>query len=344
MSASGKEIIAAIKKAAAWLTPVACGAGDGVFLKDISLPRKQPPVLDDSLGKSFQDTADPGLIKVDGSLGAWLRYDGLDLLLAMVMGATGGAPVQQGATAAYAQTLSLAATLAGLFSTLAIDNDVNVDEYPSLKLHGFDIGGKMGEPVGASFDAIADDMDPSSATNTQATMANVTMPERSNRVLFSQGAFRLNDQDGAALGSGDVILPNSCNIMVKRPNEGVYAAGQGNKIDEPTNNGIPEVLIKLGFPRYSTKQDFVDMIAATEKKADIIFTGGLIEDTYYRTLGFSFPRLAHDDVALKYSEGIMDYEVVLHALEASAAPTGMTGITKPVQVDLINTNTADVLA
>ena len=344
MKATGTEIVLAAKKAAAWFTAVACAAGDGLFLTDMKLARKQSPLMDESLGKAFHDNADPGPIKVEGTLDAWFRYDGLDLLIAMLFGTTGGAPVQQAATAAYAQSFTLASTLEGLFCTLAAYNGVSVEEFISAKFAGLEIKGKVGEPVEVSFKVIADEMDPESAVNTSATMANVTMPEALNRVLFSQGVFRMNDQDGAALDSDDEIAPNSFSIIIERKLAGVHAAGQSNKIDEPSNTNMTEVLLKLGFPRYTSKQDMVDWVAATEKKADIVFTGSLIEDTYYRTQAYSFPRLAHDDVALKYSQGIMENEVVLHALLASAAPTGMSGITLPVQLDVINTKTTDVLA
>ena len=50
---TGREIIAAAKKAAVWRTAVACGAGDGVLITRDSMGAKSPTFVDDnSLGQA----------------------------------------------------------------------------------------------------------------------------------------------------------------------------------------------------------------------------------------------------------------------------------------------------
>ena len=100
LSASGTELRAAIKRASIWGTAVECGAGSGVLVLPSDIKKTRESLIEDSLGTYFPNSSDPGPIKVEGELKAYLRYDGLDLLIALAMGATGGAPVRQGASAA----------------------------------------------------------------------------------------------------------------------------------------------------------------------------------------------------------------------------------------------------
>jgi len=65
-----------------------------------------------------------------------------------------GVPVQQGATAAYAQSFPLLASLDGLFATIAVNKKINVDEAPSAKVIGMTLSGKVGEPILATFDVL----------------------------------------------------------------------------------------------------------------------------------------------------------------------------------------------
>ncbi len=342
---SGLEIRAALKKAAAWGTPVACGANDGVLLTGDSLKRAIESHLDDSLGQPFVTGRDQGEIKAEGGLEAYLRYDSLDLLIALAMGATGGAPTQQGATAAYAQKFTLADGLDGLFATLAVNKQVNVFEYPSAKITGFTIKGEMGKPVEVSFGVLADDEDPASATNDLTSFANVTYAETANRVLMSQGVFRLNDESGAALASPtDDIYPSAFELSLKRNLKGSYVAGGADKIDEPANEGLPEVTLKLTFPRYTATTFLTALGSDTRKKMDIVFTGALIESTYNREFKLRFPHLALVNAEAATAEGQIVHPLEFSCLATDTAPSGMTGILKPFEADVINKRSTDVLA
>jgi hypothetical protein len=342
--ATGVEIKAAVRKASAWGTAAACGAGDGILILPHSIKKERPNSVDDSLGLYFPNDSDPGEIKVGGDLPMYLRYDSPDLLLALAMGATGGAPAQQGTTSAYSQTFRLAGDNDGLFATFSLNNHVNIDEYTSLKVSGFTLKGEVGKPLEAAFHCIADDNETSSAVNTSATFANVTFFETANRVLMSQGVLRMNDQSGAALGPGDEIYPASFELAFKRSMSGVYGVSSGfDRIDEPTNDGMPEVRLKLRFPRYASPSHFTGWDANTARKLDIVFTGALIEDTYYRTFKLSFPNLKYSSVELPMEQGILKHPVEFNCLGCDLAPPGMAGITEPFRIDVINRQSADVL-
>lgn len=343
--ATGVELKAAARKASAWGTAVACGANDGVLILPHTLTKKRGSFTDDSLGSYFPEGSDAGEVAVEGELPAYLRYDGLDLLLALAMGQTEGAPVQQGSTAAYAQGFTLAEATDGLFCTFAADNQVNVDEYTSLKFTGFTLKGEVGRPLGVSFHALAEDRVTGSSVNTTASFAAVTNFETVNRVLMGQGAMRMNAQGGVALGAGDEIYPSAFEFTFKRKMRGVYGSSGGlDTIDEPTNDGPPEVTLLLEFPRYTAKTYFEDWDAGNLKKLDMVFTGAEIESPYNREFKVQFPNLKIASAELPVQRGILRHPVRFQCLACSTAPSGMSGITEPFRIDVINRQTADVLA
>ncbi|MBI4822666.1 MAG: hypothetical protein HY805_00320 [Nitrospirae bacterium] len=344
MGVSGPEIKAGVKKASAWATPVACGANNGVLLTGDNLKKAIESILDDSLGMPFSEQRDMGQVKVEGSLNAFMRYDGLDTLIALAMGATGGAPTQQGTTTAYAQKFTLSDILDGLFATVAINKKVNVFEYPSVKVSGWTLRAEMGKPVEIDFDVIADNEDFNSSINNLTSFANVTYFEKENRILMSQGVFRLNDKSGAALADGDKVYPSGFELSYKRKVTGAYIVGQSNRIDEPQTDGLPEVKLKLTFPRYTATTYLSALGSDTRKKMDIVFTGSLIEATYYRTFKLQFPHLALLNAEAVTDKGQVKHPLEFECLATPTAPTGMTGILKPFQVDVINRQSSNVLS
>lgn len=344
---TGRELIIALKKAAAWHTPVACGVGDGLLVLQDSFKITNKLELDDSAGQNFITQADPGEDNLAGSPNGYLRYEGFDVALALVMGQSAGAPAQQEATAAYANTYSMASNIRGLFGTMALQKLANkVWEFPSVKLHGFKITAMTNKPAQITFDAIADKLDRASATNTTVTMAAVTYPDKSNRVFMNKDTVvRINDRDGAALGAGDEINPSSIEITMQRPMDTEAVSGQDG-LDEPDDNGFPVVTVVLKFPRYDAANDafFDDWNASTPKKLEILFKGKLIEGTYYYQQKFSFCNVKADNPQAPVNgAGKIPFTVTLQAMGAEAAPTGMS-FTQPMQIEVINKRTTDPLA
>jgi len=340
---SGTEIKAAFRKAAVWGTPVACGAGDGILLTKDTFKREVEDNPDDSLGMAFTESRDLGVIKAEGALEGYLRYEGLGVLLAMVFGDV-GAPSLVGPALAYANTFRLKDKLDSIFGTLAINKVVNVFEYPSVKCPGITIKGEMGKPVTFALDGIADDEDPDSTTNDLTSFANVTIPETGNRVRMSHAVIRLNNREGAALGGADVVNVTGFELSIKRKKKGEYTTGNGNRVDEPDNEGLPEVNLKLSFPRYTATTYLAGLRSDQRMKADMVFTGGLIETTFYREFRLQFPHLG-----LLNAEALTDEGKVRHPLEFSCmgtptAPSGMAGVTRPVQLDVTNTASTSPLA
>lgn len=348
---AGIEEKIAAKKATAWGAAVACGANDGLLFLPSSIKKSAGFDKDDSLGIAYSKDGILGGINVEGDLPVYLRYDGLDLLLAMFMGAA-GAPTQQATTTAYAYAYTRADNVDGLFVTLAQHMKNFILEYPSAKIVGLTLKGERGKGVQAIFKIIGINKVWDSTVNTTTTYANVTIPEVANRVLFAQGVFRMNAQSGAALGSGDKIYPSSFELSAQRKLKGeftgayLFTSGSNSQdlIDEPINDDLPESTLKLTFPRLSATTYLAILGGDTRQKLDITFTGGLIASTYYRTFKLEFPhlQLKNDDPADEKGAIKEPLEFEVHG--AFAAPTGMTGITTPFKISGINQRTTNPLA
>ncbi len=343
---TGREVIIALKKAAVWHTPVACGVGDGVLILSDGIKVSTPMELDDSAGQEWITQADAGVKDIKGSLDAYMRYEGFDVALAMIMG-TAGVPSLVGAALAYSNTYGLASSITGNFATMAQQKLSNkVWEFSSLKLHGFKLSAAMNKPVKLSLDGIADKLDRASTTNTTATMAAVTMPDKENRIIMNKDTVvRINDQSGAALGSGDAVYPTSIEIAFNRPMDAQPVAGQDG-VDEPADDGFPTATVSLKFPRYNTANDayFDDWDAFTSKKMDITFTGRLIESGQNYMFKLSFPHVKIDNPEAPVSgAGKIPFSMNCKILAATAAPAGMSHFT-PLQIDIVNKRTTNPLA
>jgi len=344
---TGREAVCAIKKASTWRTAVECGADDGILFSDESLKQENEELLDDSLGSLWPKYSDQGKITASGTLGGYMRYEGLDVPLALMMG-TAGAPTQQDSTAAYLHTLKLADNLDGLFATLAIlkKSDV-VFEYPTVKFFSLKLSGEMGGVVTYSIDMIPNKQVLDSSTNTASTMENVTYPDVENRIIMnSNTVFRINDKSGSALADGDKIYCSGFEFSFSRNLEGDLTISHDD-IDEPGGVSFPEGTLTINFPRYDDNNHdfFADWNANTEKKMDISFTGKLIESPYYYKFTISMPhlRVINPDAPIS-GQGKIPMSMTLRMLGTDTAPAGMTGITKPFQLDIINKRSTDPLA
>lgn len=344
---TGREILIGLKKAATWRTAVAGGANDGLLILSEGFKPIIEHLNDDSAGLPFIQRTDQGKIVTTGSMEAYMRYEGLDVLLALIMG-TAGTPAQQAATAAYINSYVMADNLSGLFATLAmLKKSDKVFEYPSVKLHQFGLSGEMNAPVKITSEGIANLLELASVVNTSATMANITYPDKGNRIIMNKDAhFWLNDESDDALDSGDSIYPASFELGFNRPMEADLVASKED-VDEPIGEDFPEPTLTLNFPRYNDANHafFTDWEALTRKKLEIYFKGLQIEDTYYYEFKLSFPNLKVIDPEAPISgPGKIPVSLSFKVLGTDTAPTGMSGITKPFQIDVQNKRTTDPLA
>jgi len=343
---TGREILIGLKKAATWGTAVVCGANDGILITSESLSQKIEELLDDSVGLAFIQRTDQGKIDVAGNIEAYLRYEGLDVALALIMG-TAGTPSQQGESDAYTNSYVIADAMTGLFATVAIKKKSDKAwEFTSVKLHGFTLAAEMNLPAKLTLNAIADQLTLASEANTTTTLADLTYPDKGNRIIMNADTtVEINDESGDAVDADDKVYPNSIELAFNRPAEGDHLPGS-NYINEPADNDFPEPILTLNFPRYNDANHgfFEDWIADTRKKGEIYFKGAQIESTYYYEMKITMPNMKLiDPEAAIAGAGKIPSTLKFRLLGTDTAPTGMTGITKPFQIDIQNKRTTDPL-
>lgn len=341
------EIIAAWKKATTWGTEVDVNAaGNGVLVLNPGVPKVSiPNIRDESAGLAFYKELGHGDQPAAGfSLEANTRYEGLGTIIAQLFG-TAGTPTQQGATAAYLHELRLKKNIEDIFGTYAVTKHDKIHVVPSVKLHKltFTFGDGL---LKLTADMMGNDVIDDSAVIT--AMDSVTYPGDYTRTLVeaNHGVFRMNAQDGAALAGSDEVKIKNMTLEIERQDMKEFHEMGDGKIDEPLGmKPLIKLVIEMNKMDDGNKGYFADWKAKTEKKADLIFTGPLIEDTYYYYFKFQFPRLRIVDPGAEYDDDdIIPARLTMEGLEADSAPTGMTGITKPVALDIMNKRTTDTLA
>jgi hypothetical protein len=349
---AGVELIYAAKKATAWGTAVACGTLNGFLSRPSGIKEASDVEVDDSLGLYFSGDGSPSAIKCDGDIPAYLRYAGMELLLAMAMG-TAGVPVTHAAgTLSKDYIYKPAKHLDGLFITFVKHMKNYIAEVPSLKVTGFTIKGEVGKPLELILNTTGCFINKNTSTgiNTLTTANNITIAETGNRVQFAQGVFRMNDQSGIALAAGDQIYPSSFELSFQRKLTGVYGAlttgttAKRDVIDEPTNDGMPEIGLKLGFPRHTSATMLTALGNDTRKKMDVVFTGGIIETSIPYLFMLQFPHLQIKNVDVVDEQGIIKEPVDFICHSAATAPAGMTGITDPFWISGTNKFATNPLA
>jgi len=413
-SLTGREILVGLKKAGTWRTAVACGAGDGILVLSETFKQTLEHLDDDSAGLPFIQRTDPGKTEASGGMEMYMRYEGLDLLLALIMG-TAGVPSTPNVlyTTLRANTYSMDTDPAGMFATLAmLKKSDKVFEHPSVKFNQFSLTGEMNTPVKLSVEGIANKLEKASEINTALTLAGLTYPDKGNRIIFNSSTrFWINNESGDALDSDDAVSPSGFSISFNRPSDADLVAGSAT-VEEPVGSGFPEMELTLNFPRYNDANAafFTNWEAFTRKKLEILFRGtvfaapdapddwganaafsaddcvkptvanGLwyvctdagtshadteptwpttvgetvsdgtvewtcMEDVYYYEFKLSFPNLkVIDPDAAISGPGAIPVSLSFKVLGTDSAPTGMTGITEPFQIDVQNTLTTDPLA
>lgn len=388
---SGTEIKAAFTKGAIWNVPAICGANNGILIKPTNIIRDAPIDTDDSLGQYFSLDGLPGPIKIEYELPFDLRYDSLDALLAQYMGIAGNPAQQgataaytytykfktdidglfgtfiknmKGYIEEYPSTkvasLNLKGESGGVLQGSADIIASNKNINPTLSAPVIATIAVGTNPRGVAVEAgraYVCNYGSSNVsvlvyqTNSTQTFASVTNFEQLNRIRYSEGVFRMNNQSAGALTDANKIYPMSFEISSKRNLAGEYTGqyktyfpNTQDLIDEPTNNGMIETTLKVTFPRHTNKAYLEDLISNVYKKLDMTFTGAVIEGVYYRQFRVSFPSLQLKNVDVLDAQGNIKepLEFIVHG--CAVAPAGMTGLTDPFWISGINRRSTDPLA
>lgn len=336
--------LTAILKADVWGTVHAGldAAGNGILALNPGVPKRSVQMIEDEAAGAFEANLDVGTFGAsDFGLDFDYRWDGLEnILLGMLMGADSPAGPTDGV---YVHTITLADTAFGRYVSYATEKGAQVHTVPTAKILKGTFSNNAGL-IKAAFNLRGSEI-----TDATATLANTTVPTNAHhRAKFQQAVFRMNDYTlaggGTTLGSGHIIKPKSFSLEIERKMDAEHTSGS-QTIIEPVENDKPSVKLTMDFPRMDAVNAayFADWIAATDKKADIYITGPLAgtSATVHYALRFEFPHLVIQDVEYADSK-IIPAKIVLRALGADVAQTGLTGIL-PLGIFLTDTHVASLI-
>jgi hypothetical protein len=327
-------------------TPVAVGAGDGLYILSESLKPDIPRIPDVSLGGSRQMLgADISGERYAGSVvlpgryeGAWVR------LLAMLLG-TAGTPSGAGP---YVHTFKPANDPSGLFGTLVFDKQIGANvvwEYDSVWVNAVTIRSEAGtgDAARARFDVelIARKLNRGSATNGATQITALTFPT-AGHLLHHNLKIRMNTNAGGALGAPDELKVRGLELTIRNHYKADFFITGQSVIDSPEIAQHLEVTGRFMIDKYSADSPgLTEFLAGTYMKADVVWTTGAsaivkAELPYLQLLTESGDRSAG-------GPGVIAAPIAFQAFKPPSAPTGMTA-TDALWLFLTNNFATDYLA
>lgn len=329
------EVTHAIKKGTTWGTPVAIGAGSGIWLTSFRYGRIGKNVLPDPslTGKSWGNPPRTGVHLCEVRIAGRARYGyNFPFLLALMLG-TSGAPSGVGP---YVHDVVLADRLS-VFATMVAREVLNGSttkfvEFASLIAEELTLRWSAGGEIDFEMVLIGGKLDRASAVNTQTQWNALTFPDSLRTILpAADGRFRINAQGGGALAGGDEKNPVAGELRIRRTlaRDHVLSTALAGLVAQPVPEDGGEVTLTLDFPErgapgsfISTEQSFIDDFDnEVERKADLLFTLSA-----NNAILFELPRLRvveHPTLEVPES-GRTPHRVVLRGFDPTAAPTGMT--------------------
>lgn len=350
-SITGAQTKAGVKIASTWGTAVACGAGNS-FAGEISPSFNVSEITSRQIGSGayMLSSATRGSVIPTVSLTADLGYrNNCDVLLAQFMG-TSGAPTEVTAGQAdYKHTVTFNSTLNAKYVTLAFESSsATVMEFPTCAVTSIGIA-TTGVPGYLDFTAelLANTVELSSATNTNATLANCTFTEGVPELVAVDlvDKFRTNNQSAAAVGSGDQYNITGFNLALNRPQEIIPEIKGSAGNSAPLGTDLFDGTLSVDVKELADHAYYTIWSAETARKALIEIEGTQIGTGTNKRFSIYLPRLVlvtEPQYALT-DQGTNTLSMEFRLLKAATAPTGMTGSTYPY-FEIVNGLSTSLLA
>lgn len=348
MPLTGREADVAFAKFATNSWGVAASVTKGLHLEsDAGLTPQPQYVESETFNQGFLRSAQVGdFTAPDLTISQQARYEDHAYILEALLLGSPNAPTVVSSTGgnAYQHILDLSPKVDGLGITLAFRRgDFYVEEVPSLKVYGMSETFGDGGVVSQSFRLMGSKPTNQSSININSTVAGASFPDFGKRIFRKHGVFRMNLQSGGALSASDEIKVEAFSPEINRPQDAPFVTGQ-DYIYEPGDNGFPTLSVRLTFPRMTTvtaNSMYRFLSAGTALKADMTYTGGLINSTtsYSKTYQMPYVELQEWSAPLTGANQVKP-TATLTLKEVASAPTGMTGVTRPIRIIRTMANSA----
>lgn len=210
-----------------------------------AIPEQLP---DESVSRSWQSDPIQGNITVNGSVTCYLRYLGVEKLLAYPLGSAAASLIEAGV---YRHKFTYTSNTSGKFATVAIDKHVSVHEYPSTKFLGFTISAQAGRPTNLVARSFSNNNVVPAVKNT--TLAAATYRSQGDHVLWAHQSMLIAAKTGGAPTSAtDRFQPSAAELVFDQPQAQHWVMNNSAEIIEPIPDGAPNATLRLTFPRYAT--------------------------------------------------------------------------------------------
>lgn len=264
---------------------------------------------------------------------------------------TSGAPTDN--TGSYTHTLTWTDLLTK-FMTLVVGKRASQKpwEYASMMARRLVIRASGQGRLEWEMTLVGGALDTNSSTNTTTELAALTVPNGTRpAVRLTDGVFRVNAQAGSGLSSGDALTIVGFELTIERPLAEDFGTGS-SVVLQPAEEGESRITLAVDFRDYNA-ETWVNAWETgtngvpTEYKADLVLSSGVTPASGLELKWtFSFPRLyvAGSPTAPLDGPGRIPHRVTFHCVEAASAPTGMSGITKPVHLVVEDEDSAAYLS
>lgn len=346
----------AFEQGSTWNTPVAVGANDGLRILSENITGGAGALERQTIGLPWGDKPDAGPEMWRGVITGDLFYNGnCGKFLSYVFG-TSGSPTQTppstGTT--YLHVCDVANSLAKFFTLVLarraqVGGSTKWHEYKSAMMLRVRIFGSGNGRVSWEVEVIASALDRDSSTNTTTETDAVTVPTILGAVRFADGLFRINAQGGSALSSTtDDLGIAGFEFEIMRPLSADFLADGTGVLALPAEENVCDARLRVDLRSYDADTWIAAWPAGTEYKADLKFTGtGKAptdgSDPYFQ---LQFPRLvvATQPQANLAGRGRVGHRVDFKCLVASSAPSGMSGVTQPVRLNVLDSTSGAYLS
>lgn len=353
----GRRIKSAYGLGSTWGTAV--NVTHQILLEDTEGFDNNPElVMDMSFGQDFVGIGEIGDYQgLTPALKTQYRFEqGPDVFTAAAMGSSANPTVVSSVAAnslvAYSHVITMSPELTKFF-TLASNFQNYVQEITSFVVTGFSLSiGDQGR-INASFPIAAGQTTYETSTNTSSTInsAVATNPATTGYRAFRRlTRLRMNAQSASALSGSDIVdNAGDWSLEFSRP-VSLDNVLNSAYILQPADDGFVTASMRIVYPRMTSTSANSLAYALNNAgvfKADILMTGTYINSTTQRSALWEFPAVQVQSGGYKAvvtGHGQVRPECTFTLQAASAAPSGMAGLTSPMRVTIVNSRSTNLLA
>lgn len=320
-----------VRVASTWGTAVACGAGHK-FIAEVTPSFNVQELVGRSIGSGAimdNDATIGNYVPTVGLVGDFGYNNNWPVVFAVFFG-TAGAPTETTVGQSdYLHTLTVATSLSKYLTLAHEDTTTTTAEYPTALVRSIGLrSASVPGYVEATAELIANKFEKSSATNTNATLANVTLTDTERAKVKFDDDFWIDDASSVALASGDLYSITGFDFALTRPMEVIP------EIKGSSGNGVPRIEGLINGTFNITVKELADHTyyavweAETVKKALLTVEGTQIGTGTNKHLKLYLPnmKLITEPQAPFTSPGINTLSLNFKLLAANSAPTGMSSV------------------